>query len=93
MNIEEIMMFELEGLKKTICDYTTDNYIVSYTNQLSKLKYPEDSKKLHILSQKILSWYKEAIVEIDNNQYVFNKNNHKKSYQIMCELKNQTCAD
>ena len=90
MSVEEIMLLELDGLKKTICDYTTDNYINSYADQLAKLHYPEDEKKFNLLVKRIYSWYKEIMPEIEADEYVHNKAEHIKSYKIMCDLLEST---
>ncbi|MFK5883475.1 MAG: hypothetical protein QM489_03940 [Candidatus Izemoplasma sp.] len=86
MSVEEIVLLELDGLKKTICDYTTDNYINSYADQLTKLHYPEDKRKFNLLVERIYNWYEEIMPQIEADEYVHNKAAHIKSYKIICEL-------
>lgn len=53
MSIEEIILVELEGIAKTIFEYTSDNYIRSYAKQLEKINYPDEKLKLVLLSKRL----------------------------------------
>lgn len=86
MKIEELLYLELEGLTKTINEYTRDNFIISYSSKLCELKFPEDKIKMNILSCKLLAWYKENIDDITSNQYLPNIDSHIKSIKILEEL-------
>lgn len=90
MNIEELLYLELEGLTKTITDYTRDNFIISYSLKLSKLSFPEDKSKIHLITKKLLDWYEDNIEDIKSNQYLPNVNAHIKSINILEELYKQT---
>ena len=83
MSIEEIFMLEIDGLTKTICDYTTDNYITSYAIMLGKSTYPSDKKKINLILQRLQVWYEDSIHEIRNNKYIHNLNAHEKSYSLI----------
>lgn len=55
MGVKEILYLELEGLTNTINDYTRDNFIISYSQKLSKLKFPEDKLKNKLNHRKTIS--------------------------------------
>ena len=90
MNIEEMLYLELEGLTKTIKDYTRDNFIISYSSKLCNLEFPEDKTKIHLITGKLLNWYKDNIEDIKGNHYLSNVNAHIKSINILEELFKQT---
>jgi len=86
MKIEEIVKVELEGITKTIHEYTTDNYIRSYSKQLEKISYPAEKDKLRMIVKRLCEWYRENIDAIVNGEYILNKESHKKSYNLLLEL-------
>lgn len=86
MKIEEIVTVEIEGITKTIYEYTTDNYIRSYTKQLERITYPDEKDKLKMIVTRLCNWYKENINTILNGEYILNKESHKKSYKLLSEL-------
>ena len=83
MNIEEIFNVEIKGLVKTINDYTTDNYINSYANDLLKVQYPADKRTIKLLVSRLLEWYNLTITEIRNNKYIYNKVAHEKTIKLL----------
>lgn len=87
MNIEQIMMVEIEGLSQTIKQYSNDNYIISYANQLSSIKYPDDSVKFSLLVNRLYEWYVKEIDKIKKSEYILAKDSHFKSFKIISELK------
>ncbi len=86
MNIEEIIQLELDGITKTICDYTSENFILSYTEKIIKMDYPKDKKNIGLLVSKLIEWYSTNILDIQNNNYIVNKNEHEKSYKLLKDL-------
>ena len=90
MSIEELLYLEIEGLTKTIKEYTRDNFIISYSSKLNNLDFPEDKTKINLISKKLLNWYKDNIEDIKSNQYLPNVNAHIKSINILEELYKQT---
>jgi len=67
-------------------EYTTDNYISSYAEQISLVKYPADKDVLMKLIDRLLSWYETEIKEIQKSDYIRSKESHKKSYELLKEL-------
>lgn len=86
MKIEEIVSLEVEGITKTIYEYTTDNYIRSYSKQLENISYPVEKNKLKLIVKRLCDWYEDNIEAILNGEYVLNKESHKKSYNLLLEL-------
>lgn len=83
----DIMKYEIEGISKTICDYSTNNFILSYANQLKALVYPQDIEGITYLVNKLSYWYETEIEIISNNDYVFGKDAHYKSFEKLKQLK------
>ncbi len=86
MGIDEILLLQVEGLTNTIKDYTRDNYIISYSNRLSKLSYPEDKKLINRITLELLDWYSTSIKDIEENQFIGNVDIHHKSIKILKEI-------
>ncbi|MCK4551906.1 MAG: hypothetical protein KAU02_03240 [Tenericutes bacterium] len=84
--IRQIIAFELDGISKTIKQYSTDDFIVSYTNQLQGKKYPQDDKSIIFLTKKIIKWYETTIDQIKEDKFIYNKTSHIKSYNLLQEL-------
>ncbi len=90
MKIEELLYLELEGLTKTIREYTRDNFIISYSTKLCELSFPSDKTRINLISCKLLEWYKDNIDDIKSNQYLPNVDAHMKSISILEDLYKQT---
>lgn len=86
MKIEDILYLELDGLTKTIMEYTRDNYIISYSQKLCKLKFPEDKTRINTISGKLIEWYKDNIDDIKSNHYLPSVSAHMKSIGILKTL-------
>jgi len=86
MSLEQIIQVELLALSKTIREYTTDNYIRSYAEQIESINYPEDKEKFQILVRKLLEWYNTEIKVIKSDEYIYGKNSHFKSYELLLQL-------
>lgn len=93
MSVEEIVRFELKALSKTVREYTTDNYIASYAEQLTTINYPDEKDSLIGLIDRLLEWYELEMKEIQKSDYVRSKESHQKSYKLLKELKNLLEAD
>lgn len=87
IRVKEIMQYEISGLSKTICEYSTDNYIISYAKQLVDCKYPDDMMSIKYLVRHILEWYEQEISIIEKNNYVYGVRNHEKSIMLLRELR------
>ena len=83
MNLELNFHIEKFAMSRTIKDYTTDNFISSYADQLKKCKYPEDKTILLILLNKLSGWYKKEIEVIMKGEYIHSKESHRKTYELL----------
>lgn len=88
MRIEEILNIELDGITKTICDYTHENFITSYTEKLKSLIYPKDKRWVQLIVAELIKWYEANMNEIMDNNYIVNKKEHQKSYILLKEMSN-----
>lgn len=87
MELSDIFLIEIKGLTKTICNYTTDDYITSYAEQLLYLKYPEDLRQIKLIIERLDKWYQDNITLIRDNKYIHNLQAHEKSLEIIDALK------
>lgn len=87
MNIETILRIELEGLCRTIRDYTSDNYIISYTNIMQNIEFPDEKETLSIIVDKLIDWYTENYSIILESKYINNKNEHSKSFELLKSMR------
>ncbi len=64
MELQKIMMVKIEGLRQTIKQYSNDNYIMSYANQLTSIEYPKDKIKFSFLVERLFEWCCDEIENI-----------------------------
>lgn len=88
MTLEQIIQIELVPTSRTIKEYTTDNFIRSYAEQIEAIEYPREKVKLLLLTNKLIEWYKDEIPKIEKDKYIYNKESHVKSFIILKELNN-----
>ena len=87
MSLEDLYTLEIEGVVNTICDYTVENFIESYSNQLTQYRLSEDFEKIYVIVDRLISWYSKNIESIRISRFVVNKKEHEKSYQILIKMK------
>lgn len=84
--INEIVNIELDGISRTIIEYSTDQFIISYAEKLCKTEFRNNPVFLKSLADRIRTWYDSNIDDIKKSQYVQHKELHQKSYEIILEL-------
>ena len=89
MDIEKEMIIELEGLSQTILQHTNSNYIKSYAKMLLRLDYISDFDTVKLLVEKLYKWYDNEITIIKSSEFIMNKDNHLKSYELLKKWNNQ----
>lgn len=89
--IDEIVQFDLPAISKTIKEYSTDNFILSYADQLLEIRYPGETQRMYVLVGRLLSWYDKAIEEIRKDKYVHAKEAHLKSHELLKRLFHLLC--
>lgn len=86
---EEIMndlRLSFEGIKVTINDYTKEGLISNYLNQLSKAIENQDIKNIKKLLNIVYEWYGKEISKINQNEWCFNKEEHREAMNIVKTL-------
>ncbi|MDD5293824.1 MAG: hypothetical protein PHW40_05890 [Candidatus Izemoplasmatales bacterium] len=78
---------ELGGIIGTIHTYTRNPFMVGYTRELKKAIRQNDTDTTKIVLDKVINWYNDEIDKIENDEYIFNKNMHKKAYDILLEYR------
>ncbi len=86
MNIEDIIEFELEGISRTIIDYTNDCFIKSYAEKLLTTSYYEQRENFLKVVNRLFDWYSKQIDEILESPFAFNKDNHQFCYNLLKTL-------
>jgi len=84
--INEIINIELDGISRTIREYSTDQFVISYAEKLGISEFRNNPIFLRPLIERIKQWYENQIEEIKKSQYVQHKDLHQKSYDIILEL-------
>lgn len=87
MEINDILDIQVDALAKTVCDYSTNNYIRNYATKLKELHYPEDRRKLNVLIDYLIEWYEGELETIKTNEYIHSKEDHLTSYKLLCDMK------
>jgi hypothetical protein len=85
MKIAELEL-ELEGISGTITRYTQNPYIVGYLNVLKKYVEQSNIEMIKMCLMKIIDWYKVNYDKIMSNQYVFNKQEHTDTRNLLNKI-------
>lgn len=82
MNRLEFLV-ELNGITGTIESYTRDPYVMGYLKVLETAVSDGDSELEQTVLKKLINWYENTIDEILNDRYVYNKDLHKTTKNIL----------
>lgn len=74
---------EFEGIYNTIKNYTNDHYILGYIDGLRSSLKEDDNFKTSLLINKLVLWYNDIMSELEKDQYVYNKDQHKKTLNLL----------
>jgi hypothetical protein len=85
MKFQELEI-ELGGIKGTITQYTRNPYVVGYLDSLEKYIRLQDADMTRICILKILNWYSNNYETIQSNEYVFNKEDHLNTNQLLKKM-------
>ena len=80
---KEEFSIELAGVIGTIKSYTSDPFIIGYIGELKKALENEQMYMAELIITKLVNWYNDQINDIMEDRYVYNKDAHRKSYQIL----------
>ena len=80
------LQLSFEGIKATVNAYTKEGLINNYFNQLTKSITNGEIKNIKILLNKISDWYRNEIVQINQNEWCFNKEEHREAMRIIQKL-------
>jgi len=75
MNLTDLQI-ELDGITFTITSYTRNPYVVGYLKSLRKYIEEENVILVKACISKLLDWYLKNYTTIMSSEYVFNKNDH-----------------
>lgn len=81
---------ELTGMTKTVENITKDPYIIGYMEILKNSIYDQEIKLVNLTSNKMVDWYQSHLNDILCDQFVYDKENHKKTFALLVELKNES---
>ncbi len=76
---------EFEGIYSTIKNYTNDHYILGYINSLRTSLKEEDTSKTVLLLNRLIHWYNEIMTDLEEDKYVYNKEQHTKTFNILID--------
>lgn len=76
-------LVELNGITGTIESYTRDPYIMGYLKVLNSAVEIGNEELEKAVLKKLISWYENNIEEILNDRYVYNKELHTTTKNIL----------
>lgn len=79
---------EFAGIKSAIRGYTS-GYMLNYLNKLEDAIQYKDIDSINYCLNEIDLWYKSNINKILKNEYVYEKEDHKRNAALVSELKNE----
>lgn len=80
------LQLSFEGIRATVGDYTKEGLINNYLNQLSKAIENQDIKNIKKLLNLVYDWYCREISKINQNEWCFNKEEHREAMNIVKTL-------
>ena len=86
VTINALLNLEIEGVLKTINNYTKKCEINDYTISLRNCVYPRDKDEILALTYKLVDWYTSIYHEIQLNKYIYNKRDHYQSIEVLNTL-------
>lgn len=81
---------ELTGMTKTVENITKDPYIIGYMEILKNSIQAHEIKLVNLTSKKMVDWYKNHLNDILCDQFIYDKENHKKTFALLVELQNES---
>jgi hypothetical protein len=81
---------ELTGMTKTVENITKDPYIIGYMEILKNSIQEHEVNLVHLTSKKMVDWYQSHLNDILSDQFVYDKENHKKTFALLLELLNES---
>jgi hypothetical protein len=81
---------ELTGMTKTVENITKDPYIIGYMEILKNSIQDHEVNLVHLTSKKMVDWYQSHLNDILSDQFVYDKENHKKTFALLLELLNES---
>jgi hypothetical protein len=85
MKFQELEI-ELGGIRGTIAQYTRNPYVIGYLDSLEKYVRLHDVDMTKKCISKILNWYSHSYDTIQSSEYVFNKEDHKNTSQLLKKI-------
>lgn len=89
MGIQELFSLEIEGITKTISEYSTNHFINSYTKQVMQLSLPNDKEKIRVIVSRLIDWYTLNIDNIKRSNFIVNKEDHELSLKLLKDIRNR----
>ena len=81
---------ELTGMTRTVENITKDPYIIGYMEILKNSIQDHEVNLVHLTSKKMVDWYQSHLNDILSDQFVYDKENHKKTFALLLELLNES---
>jgi hypothetical protein len=77
---------ELTGMTKTVENITKDPYIIGYMEILKNSIQSHEVNLVNRTSKKMVDWYQNHLNDILSDQFVYDKDNHRKTFALLLEL-------
>ncbi len=90
-NINYLLLYK-EPISESILEYATDNFTKNNAHKLLELSEDKNRNELLTVIKELIEWYKSNIDVIKKDRFVFKKEDHMRSYDMLQCIKTQLSA-
>ncbi|GEM_PF-2519973 len=94
MDKDEInyLLLYKKPISESILEYATDNFTKNNAHKLLELSEDKNRNELLTVIKELIEWYKSNIDVIKKDRFVFKKEDHMRSYDMLQCIKTQLSA-
>lgn len=90
-NINYLLLYK-KPISESILEYATDNFTKNNAHKLLELSEDKNRNELLTVIKELIEWYKSNIDVIKKDRFVFRKEDHMRSYDMLQCIKTQLIA-
>lgn len=83
------MLLYKKPISESILEYATDNFTKNNAHKLLELSEDKNRNELLTVIKELIEWYKSNIDVIKKDRFVFKKEDHMRSYDMLQCIKTQ----
>jgi len=90
--MDYLLLFK-KPISDSVLEYATDNFTKSNAVKLVELSEERHKSELIYVVKELIKWYKSNIEAIKQDRFIFRKEDHYKSYDMLQLIENQLTTD